>query len=83
MKIVKVEIIGEETVAKSGVGRAVVGGLLFGEVGAVVGALTKKDDEFTTFRLTLKEGKTEIVKAKKGSFPYKTFMNLYKKEHLK
>lgn len=43
-KIINVYRDTEEKIQqKSGVGRAIVGGMLFGETGAVVGAVTKKD----------------------------------------
>lgn len=43
-KITKYEIITEEKIKeKSGVGRAIAGGLMFGTAGAVVGAVTAKD----------------------------------------
>lgn len=43
-KITKCETITEEKIKeKSGVGRAIAGGLMFGTAGAVVGAVTAKD----------------------------------------
>lgn len=54
-KITSVERITEETLKqKSGLGRAVVGGALFGPAGAVVGAVTKKDKKQTTFYRVIK-----------------------------
>lgn len=79
LKIVKVDVLGEESKAASGVGRAVVGGLLFGGAGAVVGALTAKDKQYTSFKVTYSNGKQEVVKFKKGSFTYNNLMTIYRK----
>ena len=79
-KIEWVELVGEETKEKSGVGRAVVGGLLFGGAGAIVGAITKKDKQYAVFEVTYSNGKTEEVKCKKGSFLYNTYMGIYRKQ---
>lgn len=75
-KIVKVEIVGEETKENSGVGRALFGGLLFGPAGAIVGATTARDKKYTSFRFTYKNGKTEIVKFKNGSLGYRSSLKL-------
>ena len=46
----RIEVSGQETITKTkgGLGRAVVGGALFGGVGAVVGASTAKTETKTT-----------------------------------
>lgn len=67
---VSFEMLGQKTVSKStgGVGRAVVGGALFGPAGAIVGAATAGREEkqvggTPTFRLVLNLGKckTELT----------------------
>lgn len=72
-----------ETITKGGIGRAVAGGLLFGGVGATVGALTgpKRSRGVCTsmkMRLTLKNAHIDTVyipfvtrEVKTGSFVYK------------
>ncbi len=56
---------GDTIVAKGGIGRAVVGGALFGDVGAIVGATTRKTESKVSslyIRLTLKSvGMRKIV----------------------
>lgn len=78
-KIIRVEILGEETKAVSGVGRAIVGSILFGGVGAIVGAQTAKDKEYTKFEVTYSNGKSEVVKFKKGSMTYNNLMSIREK----
>ncbi|MGN1338871.1 MAG: hypothetical protein ACI4WS_01130 [Oscillospiraceae bacterium] len=70
----------DELVAKGGVGRAIVGGALFGDVGAIVGATTRKSESKVNslyIRLTLKSvGMKKIVlissPTPRNSFIYKT-----------
>lgn len=78
-KIVNIEIVGEETKENSGIARALVGGLLFGSTGAIVGATTARDKKYTSFRVTYKNGKTEILKFKNGFIGYQSLLKLMQK----
>ncbi len=68
------------TIQKGGVGRAIVGGVLFGEVGAIVGAQTRKSQNVVGslyIRLTLKSvGMKKIIfinsSTDRNGFIYKT-----------
>lgn len=82
-KIEKVELIREDCIEKSGVGRAFVGGLLFGPIGAVVAAQTKKDDKIVVFKVTYDKGNPQIVKTKKDTHVYRKYMKFVDKGLLK
>lgn len=75
-RIISVTIWHEETKHKSGAGRAIAGGLMFGTAGAVVGAATAKDKEFTTFRVEWDNGKIEYQKCANGSFAYNVYLGI-------
>lgn len=54
---------------RSGVGRAVAGGLMFGATGAIVGAVTKKDKKITTVYIEIhyiSENMPKVLKFKTG-----------------
>lgn len=73
--LVKVTRFAEETKHKSGIGRAAVGGALFGVGGAVVGAATAKDKDYVTFKAEYSNGAVEFHKVRSGSTAYKIWIN--------
>lgn len=79
-----------EVVSKSGLGRAVAGGLLFGGAGAIVGGVTGKKDKAMVNNISLRinfnnpwikveELKLLEVQTKKDSLLYKTTISYAKK----
>lgn len=76
--IIKVEIWNKETKHKSGLGRAVAGGIVAGGVGAVVGAATKKDKDYVTFKVTYESGDVDFIDAEVGSLVYKAWIGRMK-----
>lgn len=79
-----------EVVSKSGLGRAVAGGLLFGGAGAIVGGITGKKDKSMVNNISLRinfnnpwikieELKLLEVQTKKDSLLYKTTITYVKK----
>lgn len=69
-KIVNVEIWNEKEVTKNNVGKTIIGGALFGVVGAIVGNSMGKHKNYTTFKVTYENGKIEFLEFKNGSFGY-------------
>lgn len=67
---VKIEIATQYE--KGGVGRAVVGSLMFGPIGGIVGGLTRKTN--VTFRITYDDNTLKFVTCKAGSSTYKSLM---------
>lgn len=67
---VKIEIATQYE--KGGVGRAVVGSLMFGPIGGIVGGLTRKTN--VTFRITYNDNTLKFVTCKAGSGTYKSLM---------
>lgn len=84
--VVSTELLEDgQTVNKGGIGRAIVGGALFGQTGAVVGAVTRKSKDFCTHlkvKVTVRDMNKPAVlipfldkKTKKDSSAYKTAYN--------
>lgn len=67
---VKIEIATQYE--KGGVGRAVVGSLMFGPIGGIVGGLTRKTN--VTFRITYDDNTLKFITCKAGSGTYKRLM---------
>ena len=63
-----------------GVGRAIVGGALFGSTGAIVGAATRKQKyaqtQYTMFKVWYPDGHTEIEQVEHGTAKYKKYLEL-------
>ena len=62
----------------NGVGRAVVGGLVAGSLGAVVGATTAghKNKGFTIFKVWYSDGSTQIEKVFHKDYKYREYLEL-------
>ena len=73
-KVVSCEIWNEETKHKSGAGRAIAGGLMFGPVGAIAGAASKRDKGYTTFRIEYQDGRVDFEKCETGSLVYNIYI---------
>ena len=69
-KISKISIWREESQKGNAIGNAVVGGVLFGGVGAVVGAASTQDDVYVTFKVEYDNGDIEFEKVKTTSTRY-------------
>lgn len=76
-KISKTIIIGNDSrkSATSSVSRGIVGGLLFGGLGALGGALSAKNKNKTTFLIVYENGKRETKEVKNNSPDYNKFIN--------
>lgn len=72
--ITAIEILETATEKKSGVGRAIVGGTMFGAAGAIVGAATAKQKAKTTFQVTYSDGTVNFLEFENGSAMYKIYM---------
>lgn len=63
-----------------GVGRAIVGGAIAGEVGAIIGASTRKQKftqkQYTIFRVWYQDGHDEVEKVEHGTAKYKRYLKL-------
>ena len=75
-RIVHVELVNQYTSGKSNVGKAVAGGLLFGAVGAVIGASSNNSKTNVTFRVTYDNGKIDYVHCVAGDFIYCQYVNI-------
>lgn len=74
--VVRCTIWKTETQHKSGAGRAVVGGLLFGTVGAIAGSASKRDKEYTTFCVEYKNGKVDFPRVETGGIQYYLYIGM-------
>ena len=77
-KIVEVIIVASDSrkSAASSVGRGLVGGALFGGIGLIAGAVSAKNKNETTFRITYASGRQEIKTCKNGSSEYKKYIKM-------
>lgn len=75
-QIVHVELVNQYSSGKSNVGKAVAGGLLFGAVGAVIGASSNNTKTNVTFRVTYDNGKINYVHCVAGDFIYSQYINI-------
>lgn len=75
MELVKIEEAYEETKRSGGLGRAAVGGALFGGAGAIVGAVTAKESTYKTYKYHYDNGVVLTKRVKVGSLEHKTVLN--------
>ena len=74
--VIRCTIWNTETQHKSGAGRAVVGGLMFGTVGAIAGSASKRDKEYTTFCVEYKSGRIDFPRVETGGMLYQMYISL-------
>lgn len=74
--ILKTLIIGSDSrkSASSGIKKGLVGGLLFGPIGAIGGALSAKNKTCTTFLIVYKDKTRETVTVKNGGAEFKEYI---------
>lgn len=74
--ILKTIIVGTDSrkSAGSGIARGVFGGMFFGAVGAVGGALSAKNKKTTTFLIVYKDKTKETVTVKNGNMLYNEYI---------
>lgn len=66
-RIIRIEIIDQTTKTNSNFGKALVGGALFGAVGAIAGAASKNTKSFITFLEWYDDGTQRTVKMEEGT----------------
>lgn len=71
---------GSQTNAGSAIGRAIVGDFIAGDVGALVGAATAKENGTTKFRVEYADGHSTIETVKDNSSRFKTLMGYVRQQ---
>lgn len=75
-RTIKIEILDQYSRSKSNVGKALVGGAIFGVVGAVAGASAKNTESKTRFIEYFNDGTNRVTECETGSANYRLMMNL-------